>query len=281
MNIIKSIGGTPLIRLKSGIFAKLEMFNPTGSIKDRTAYSMIKGAADKIKEKGIVEPTSGNTGISLSFLGAYYKIPVTIIMPENMSRQRIKIMESFNARVILTNASGGMKLSIDIAKDMEKDGFYMPNQFSNPQNPLIHEQTTAREIEKQLTDIDIFVCCIGTGGTFSGAAKYLKSINPTLKAIAVEPENSPFLSKKKSGIHKIQGIGAGFLPDVMDMSLVDDIITVSDNDALTYNEKLLKDEGIFAGISSGAAYFTALKLKKLYPVKNIVTIFADSMDRYL
>ncbi len=281
MNIIKSIGGTPLIRLKSGIFAKLEMFNPTGSIKDRTAYSMIKGAADKIKEKGIVEPTSGNTGISLSFLGAYYKIPVTIIMPENMSRQRIKIMESFNARVILTNASGGMKLSIDIAKDMEKDGFYMPNQFSNPQNPLIHEQTTAREIEKQLTDIDIFVCCIGTGGTFSGAAKYLKSINPALKAIAVEPENSPFLSKKKSGIHKIQGIGAGFLPDVMDMSLVDDIITVSDNDALTYNEKLLKDEGIFAGISSGAAYFTALKLKKLYPVKNIVTIFADSMDRYL
>ena len=281
MNIIKSIGGTPLIRLKSGIFAKLEMFNPTGSIKDRTAYSMIKGAADKIKEKGIVEPTSGNTGISLSFLGAYHKIPVTIIMPENMSRQRIKIMESFNARVILTNASGGMKLSIDIAKDMEKDGFYMPNQFSNPQNPLIHEQTTAREIEKQLTDIDIFVCCIGTGGTFSGAAKYLKSINPALKAIAVEPENSPFLSKKKSGIHKIQGIGAGFLPDVMDMSLVDDIITVSDNDALTYNEKLLKDEGIFAGISSGAAYFTALKLKKLYPVKNIVTIFADSMDRYL
>ncbi len=281
MNIIDTIGNTPLVRLKDGIFAKLEYFNPTGSIKDRTAYSMIKGAFDKITNKGIVEPTSGNTGISLAFLGAYYGIGVTIVMPENMSKQRIKIMESFGAKVILTDALKGMAYSVEVAKDMEKDGFYMPNQFSNPLNPLVHRQTTAVEIERQLKDIDIFVCAVGTGGTFSGIAGYLKSKNPKLKAVAVEPKASPFLSKKKSGAHKIQGIGAGFLPDVMDMSLVDDIVVVGDEEAFEYQQKLVKEDGIFAGISSGAAYFASLKLKRLYPSSNIVTVFADSMDRYV
>ncbi len=281
MNILKSIGNTPLIKLKSGVYAKLEYLNPTGSIKDRTAYSMLKGALDKITDKGIVEPTSGNTGISLAFLGAYYQIPVTIIMPSNMSLQRIRMMESFGAKVILTDEKEGMKASIELAREMEKDGFYMPNQFTNPLNPEIHKQTTAKEIEKQLDKIDIFVCCVGTGGTFSGIASYLKEKNPKIKAIAVEPKNSPFLSKKQSGAHKIQGIGAGFLPDVMDISLIDDIILVNDNEAFEYQERLLKQEGVFAGISSGAAYFASLKILKKYPDKNIITIFADSMDRYI
>ncbi len=281
MNIVDTIGNTPLIKLKKGIFSKLEMFNPTGSIKDRTAYSMLKNSIEKVKSKGIVEPTSGNTGISLAFLGAYYDIPVTIVMPENMSAQRIRIMESFKAKVVLTDAKGGMALSVDVAKDMEKEGFYMPNQFSNPLNPLIHEQTTAVEIKKQLGEVDIFVCAVGTGGTFSGVAKYLKNDNPSVKAIAVEPKASPYLSKGFSGVHKIQGIGAGFLPDVMDMSLVDDIIAVSDEDAFNYQKELVRYEGIFAGISSGAAYYAALKVKAENPTSNVVTIFADSMDRYV
>ncbi len=281
MNILKSIGNTPLIKLKSGVYAKLEYLNPTGSIKDRTAYSMLKGALDKITDKGIVEPTSGNTGISLAFLGAYYQIPVTIIMPSNMSLQRIRMMESFGAKVILTDEKEGMKASIELAREMEKGGFYMPNQFTNPLNPEIHKQTTAKEIEKQLDKIDIFVCCVGTGGTFSGIASYLKEKNPKIKAIAVEPKNSPFLSKKQSGAHKIQGIGAGFLPDVLNTSLIDDIVLVNDNEAFEYQERLLKQEGVFAGISSGAAYFASLKMLKKYPDKNIITIFADSMDRYI
>lgn len=281
MNIADSIGGTPLVKLKGGIFAKLEMFNPTGSIKDRVAYSMINDALSKIGKKGIVEPTAGNTGISLAFLGAYYNIPTTIIMPESMSPQRIRIMESFGARVILTSAEGGMQESIAKAQKMEKEGFFMPNQFSNPLNPEIHRKTTAKEIEKQLNDIDIFVCGAGTGGTFSGIASYLKEKNPDITAVAVEPAGSPFLSKKEKGQHKIQGIGPGFLPDVMDISLIDEIITVTDEEALDCNEKLLKKEGVFAGISSGAAYAAALRLKDKYPNKNIVTIFADSMDRYI
>ncbi len=281
MNIIDAIGSTPLVKLKNGVFAKLEMFNPTGSIKDRTAYSMLKDVLDKISAKGIVEPTSGNTGISLAFLGAYYEIPVTIVMPENLSPQRVAIMKSFGAEVILTDAKGGMALSVETAKDLEREGFFMPNQFSNPLNPAVHKETTAVEIQKQLGSVDIFVCCVGTGGTFSGVARYLKDKNPNLKAIAVEPKSSPFLSLGKSGTHKIQGIGAGFLPDVMDMSLVDDIFVVSDEEALDYQQKLVKTEGIFAGISSGAAYFAASKIRLRYQKSNVVTIFADSMDRYV
>ncbi len=281
MNIVDSIGNTPLVKLKEGVFAKLEMFNPTGSIKDRTAYSMIKNAYDRITEKGIVEPTSGNTGISLSFLGAYYQIPVTIVMPENMSVQRIRIMESFQARVILTDAKGGMALSVEVAQELAKEGYYMPNQFSNPYNPLIHEQTTAVEIEKQIGDVGIFVCAVGTGGTFSGIARYLKRKNPQVKTIVVEPKASPFFSLNRVGSHKIQGIGAGFLPDVMDTGLIDDIILVSDEEAFEYQKKLVEREGVFAGISSGAAYCAAIKVKRKYPYKTVVTIFADSMDRYV
>ncbi len=283
MNILRQIGNTPLVELKTGILAKLEMFNPTGSIKDRTAYGMLKEALENrtIGEKGIVEPTSGNTGISLAFLGAYYGINVTIVMPENMSKQRIRIMESFGARVILTSAKGGMKEAVEVASRLQEEGYFMPDQFSNPANPGIHAETTAPEIEKQAGSVDIFVCGIGTGGTFTGVVSQLKKRFPDMIAVAVEPARSPFLSKGISGQHAIQGIGAGFLPKTLDTSLIDEIITVTDEDALSYNERLLKQEGIFAGISSGAAYYAALTLKERYPKKRIVTIFADSMDRYV
>ncbi|WP_025209176.1 PLP-dependent cysteine synthase family protein [Hippea sp. KM1] len=283
MNIIDAIGSTPIVRLKSGIYAKLEFFNPTGSIKDRTTWGMLKDALDKKiidRKKGIIEPTSGNTGISLAFLGAYLGIPTTIVMPENMSRQRIKMMESFGANVILTAAKGGMKESIKKAIELAKEGYTFLDQFSNNANPMIHYNTTAIEIERQIKT-DILVCGIGTGGTFTGIAKRLKQSNPNMIAVAVEPSGSPFLSQGKSGIHKIQGLGAGFAPSVLDVNLIDRVVAVSDEDALNYQEKLIKEEGIFAGISSGAVYWAALKIKEEYKDKTVVVIFADSADRYI
>ncbi len=285
MNIVETIGNTPLTQLKNkNIFAKLEFFNPTGSVKDRTAWGMLKTAIgnNKLsKAKGLVEPTSGNTGISLAFLGAYFGFDVIIVMPENMSKLRIKIMESFNAKVILTDAKGGMKLAVEKANELVKEGYLMLDQFNNPANPKIHEQTTGVEIVNQLPDLDIFVCGIGTGGTLMGVARALKKHNKRIKIIGIEPASSPFLTQGKVGVHKIQGIGAGFKPNTLDLSLVDEIITVSDGDAIKSNEKLIKDEAIFAGISSGAAYFAARKLSEKFPGKKIVTIFADSMDRYV
>ncbi len=285
MNVVEAIGNTPLVELKKkGIYAKLEFFNPTGSIKDRTAWGMLKDALDRGligRAKGLVEPTSGNTGISIAFLGAYFGIETVIVMPENMSKQRIRIMENFGAKVVLTEASGGMKRSIEVARDFEKQGYIMLDQFKNSANPKIHELTTGQEIIKQLPDVDIFVCGIGTGGTITGVARALKKYNNSIKVVGIEPASSPFLTKGKTGIHKIQGLGAGFKPDVLDLSLIDEVVCVEDDDAIEYNKKLVKDEGIFAGISSGATYFVALKLKERYPEKRIVTIFADSMDRYV
>jgi len=285
MNIVEAIGNTPLVELKKkGIYAKLEFLNPTGSIKDRTAWGMLKDALDKgiiDKAKGLVEPTSGNTGISLAFLGAYFGIETVIVMPENMSKQRIRIMESFGAKVVLTEANGGMKRSVEVAEDFKKKGYLMLDQFKNSANPKVHELATGQEIIKQLPEADIFVCGIGTGGTITGVARALKDYNKNIKVVGIEPASSPFLTKGKSGIHKIQGLGAGFEPDVLDLGLIDEIVCVEDEDALKYNRKLMKEEGIFAGISSGAAYFVTLKLKEEYPDKRIVTIFADSMDRYV
>ncbi len=285
MNVVETIGNTPLVELKKkGVYAKLEFFNPTGSVKDRTAWGMLKDALDKgliDKSKGLVEPTSGNTGISIAFLGAYFGIETVIVMPENMSRQRIRIMESFGARVVLTEASGGMKRSIELAKDFVNQGYLMLDQFKNSANPKIHELTTGQEIVRQLPDVDIFVCGIGTGGTITGVARALKKHNKDIKVVGIEPASSPFLTKGKSGMHKIQGLGAGFKPDVLDLSLLDEVVCVEDDDAIEYNKKLIKDEGIFAGISSGAAYFAALKMKEKYPDKCITTLFADSMDRYV
>ncbi len=285
MNVVETIGNTPLVELKKkGIYAKLEFFNPTGSVKDRTAWGMLKDALNKgliDKSKGLVEPTSGNTGISLAFLGAYFGIETVIVMPENMSKQRIRIMESFGARVVLTEASGGMKRSIEVARDFVNEGYLMLDQFKNSANPKIHELTTGQEIVRQLPDVDIFVCGIGTGGTITGVARALKKHNKDIKVVGIEPASSPFLTKGKSGMHKIQGLGAGFKPDVLDLSLIDEVVCVEDDDAIEYNKKLVKDEGIFAGISSGAAYFVALKMKEKYPDKCIATLFADSMDRYV
>ncbi len=283
MKIIDAIGNTPLIRLKNGIFAKLEYFNPTGSIKDRTAMSMLMDAKKKgvLSDKGIVEPTSGNTGISLAFLGAYFNIPVKIVMPENMSKQRIRIMQSFGADVILTNKEKGMQGSIDSANEFAKEGYTMLDQFSNPSNSYVHEHTTAEEIIRDLNRVDIFAACVGTGGTFSGIARRLKSVNKNVITVAIEPASSAVLSGKPSGTHGIQGIGPGFIPKVMDVSLIDEIVTVSDDDAISYMNKLISEEGVFSGISSGAAVCAALKLKKKYPGKNIVTIIADSADRYI
>lgn len=282
MRIIDTIGNTPIVKLKTGIYAKLEYFNPTGSIKDRTAFGMLDDAIKKglITEKGIVEPTSGNTGISLAFLGAYLDIPITIIMPENFSRQRISIMESFGATVVLTDAEEGMKGSIKKAEELKKEGYLLLDQFSNPANPMIHELTTAVEIEKELK-VDILVCGVGTGGTLTGIARKLKKTNPNLTVVATEPAGSPFLSEGRSGQHKIQGIGAGFLPKVLDIKLIDRVEKITDEEAFLFNDKLLKEEGIFAGISSGAAYCAALKLKDEYPKKTILAIFPDSMDRYI
>lgn len=285
MNIVETIGSTPLVELKEkGIFAKLEFFNPTGSIKDRTAWGMLKDAFDRgliNNARGLVEPTSGNTGISLAFLGACFGIKTVIVMPENMSKQRIKIMESFGAEVVLTEASGGMKKSIERALQLKAKGFLMLDQFNNPANPDIHEKTTGKEIIEQLPDIDVFVCGIGTGGTITGVARALKSHKKSIKIVGVEPKSSPFLTEGRAGIHRIQGLGAGFKPGVLDLDLVDQIIPVSDNDALEFNTKLIKQEGVFAGISSGACYFASLLIKKENPTLKIATIFADSMDRYV
>ncbi|WP_035587229.1 PLP-dependent cysteine synthase family protein [Hippea jasoniae] len=283
MNVVDTIGNTPLIKLKNGIFAKLEYFNPTGSIKDRTAWGMLSDAMKKgslNRAKGIVEPTSGNTGISLAFLGAYFNIPVKIVMPENMSRMRIRMMESFGAEVILTDAKKGMSGSIEVAEQLQKEGFLFLNQFSNPANPAIHYETTADEIISAI-EVDIFICGIGTGGTFSGVAKRLKEINPSCMCVAVEPEGSAYLSRGVKGLHKIQGLGAGFKPDVLDESLIDEIVAVGDDEALANFDELSKDEGIFAGISSGAVYGVAKEFKKRYSDKNILIIFPDSKDRYM
>ncbi len=285
MNIVEAMGNTPLVELKrKGVYAKLEFLNPTGSVKDRTAWGMLKYAFDEgliDKAKGLVEPTSGNTGISLAFLGAYFGIETVIVMPENMSRQRIKIMESFGARVVLTEASGGMKRSIEVAKEFVEKGYLMLDQFKNGANPKVHELTTGQEIIRQLPNIDVFVCGIGTGGTITGVARALKKYNKDIRVVGIEPASSPFLTEGKSGIHKIQGLGAGFKPDVLDLNLIDEVVCVEDDIALEYNKKLVKNEGIFAGISSGAAYFVTLKLKEEYPDKRVVAIFADSMDRYV
>ncbi len=285
MNAVETIGNTPLVELKEkGVYAKLEFFNPTGSIKDRTAWGMLKCAFDEgliDKAKGLVEPTSGNTGISLAFLGAYFGIETVIVMPENMSKQRTKIMESFGARVVLTEASGGMKRSIEVARDFEKEGYLMLDQFKNSANPKVHEITTGQEIIRQLPNVDVFVCGIGTGGTITGVARALKKHNKDIKVVGIEPASSPFLTKGESGIHKIQGLGAGFKPDVLDLNLIDEVFCVEDDIALEYNKKLVEEEGIFAGISSGAVYFAALKFKKECLDERIVTVFADSMDRYV
>lgn len=302
MKIYKSIeeliGNTPLIEvkniereedLKARVLVKVEAFNPGGSIKDRIAKAMIDDAEDsgRLKPGGtIIEPTSGNTGIGLTWIGMSKGYRVIICMPETMSDERKKILSAMGAELVLTPGKDGMKGAIAKAKELNHEipGSVVMSQFDNPANPEIHSRTTAEEIWRD-TDgaVDIFVAGVGTGGTLSGTAKTLKKYKPSIQTVAVEPERSPVISGGQPGPHKIQGIGAGFIPGNYDGSLVDKVVKISDEDAFECQRKLAQKEGIFAGISSGAAFAAALMeaRKEKNAGKTIVAILPDTGERYL
>lgn len=292
------IGKTPLLELtriekekgaKARILAKIEYFNPTGSVKDRIAKAMIDEAEASGKLKPgftIIEPTSGNTGIGLASIAAARGYRLIITMPETMSVERRKLMKSYGAELVLTEGAKGTQGAIDKAIELSKEipDSFVPNQFGNPANPAVHYATTGPEIWAN-TDgkIDLFVAGVGTGGTISGVGKYLKEKNPDVKIIAVEPKDSPVLSEGRSGSHKIQGIGTGFVPNTLDTSIYDEIIPVSNEDAFAYGRLVGHTEGILVGISSGAALYAALELAKRpeNEGKTIVVLFPDTGDRYL
>ena len=301
MNIAHSItdliGNTPLVELnrlteglEARVVAKLEFFNPGSSVKDRIAVSMVEAAekAGKIhKDTVIVEATSGNTGIGLAMVCAARGYKLAITMPESMSKERRMLLRAFGAELILTPAAEGMGGAIAKAQalvDEHPDVYFMPRQFDNEANPQVHRETTAEEIWRD-TDgqVDIFVSGVGTGGTVTGVGKYLKSKNPDVKVVAVEPASSPVLSKGTAGAHKIQGIGAGFVPDVLDTKVYDEIIAVENDDAFATGRLIGHKEGVLVGISSGAAVWAALQLAKRpeNAGKNIVVLLPDTGDRYL
>ena len=292
------IGKTPLLelghiedefKLEAKIIAKVEYFNPAGSVKDRIAKKMIDAAEalGKInKDTVLIEPTSGNTGIGLASVAAARGYRLIITMPETMSVERRNIMKAYGAEIVLTEGSKGMKGAIEKANELAQNypNSFIPGQFDNPNNPLVHYETTGPEIYED-TDgkVDIFVAGVGTGGTITGVGKYLKSKNPNVKIVAVEPESSPVLSKGVAGAHKIQGIGAGFVPKILDTNIYDEIITVSNDDAFKTGKLIGKKEGILVGISSGAAVYAAITLasKEENKGKNIVVLLPDTGDRYL
>jgi len=290
------IGNTPLVRLnritegvKAEVVAKLESFNPTGSVKDRIGVSMIVDAEEKgliHKDTVIVEPTSGNTGIGLAFVCAVRGYRLILTMPDTMSLERRQLLPVFGAELVLTPGAEGIPGAVRKAEQLvaENPNYFMPQQFKNRANPEIHQLTTAEEIWRD-TDgrIDILVAGVGTGGTFTGIAEVIKKRKPEFKAVAVEPADSPVLSGGKPGVHKIQGIGAGFVPDVLRLDLVDEIIKVTNEDAGTMTRRLAKEEGILAGISSGAAIWAALEVAKRAENegKLIVVILPDTGERYL
>lgn len=292
------IGRTPLLELSNiekvnnldaKIIAKLEYFNPAGSAKDRVAKFMIDDAEERgILKKGsvIIEPTSGNTGIGLAAVAAARGYRIIITMPETMSIERRNLMKAYGAEVVLTDGAGGMTAAIAKAEELAKEipDSFIPSQFSNPVNPLAHEKTTGVEIWED-TDgkVDIFVSGVGTGGTISGVGAYLKSKNPDVKIVAVEPESSPVISGGKAGPHKIQGIGAGFIPDTLDTDIYDEVITVSNENSFEQGRAVVRNEGVLVGISSGAALWAAIQLAKRpkNKGKNIVVLFPDTGERYL
>jgi cysteine synthase A len=294
--ISELIGHTPLLRLnrvtqgcKGEVIAKLESFNPCGSVKDRIGFSMIEAAekAGLIKEDTVIlEPTSGNTGIALAFICAAKGYSLVLTMPDTMSGERIHLLRMFGAEVILTPGNEGMTGAVRTAEEMaSKDSrYFIPQQFKNPANPKIHRETTALEIWKD-TDgqVDVFVAGVGTGGTITGISDVIKKRKPGFKAIAVEPENSPVLSGGRAGPHKIQGIGAGFVPEVLRMDLVDEVIKVSNEDAGLLARRLAKEEGVLAGISSGAAVWAAIEVAKRQgnEGKMIVVLLPDTGERYI
>ena len=292
------VGQTPLVRLnnlikkeglEADVLAKLEYFNPAGSVKDRIAKEMILDAMEKglINEKTtLIEPTSGNTGIGLSAVATSLNLKIIITMPETMSVERRNLMKAYGAELVLTPGSEGMKGAIAKAKELASqiENSFIPGQFENPANPQAHYKTTGPEIYSQ-TDgkVDIFVAGVGTGGTISGIGKYLKEQNPNVKVVAVEPASSPVLSTGKGGAHKIQGIGAGFVPDTLNTEIYDEIITVENEDAFASGKEVAKTEGILVGISSGAAIKAAKELAKREENKGktIVVLLPDGGDRYL
>ncbi|MBH0203114.1 MAG: cysteine synthase A [Nitrospira sp.] len=294
-DITELIGKTPLVRLnrlsKSGsatIFGKVEFFNPGGSVKDRICLNMINEAErqGKLKPGGtIVEPTSGNTGIGLALVAAVRGYKLILVMPESMSMERASLLSSYGAQLVLTPAWEGMKGSIKEAESIlaQNPSYFMPDQFSNPANPAMHKMTTALEIWDALDGkIDAFVAAVGTGGTITGCGELLKERNPHIQVIAVEPAGSPVLSGGDPGPHKIQGIGAGFIPKVLNRKILDRVITVTDDEAYQTAKQLSKKEGLLVGISAGANVFAAQKIAdELGPGKNVVTILCDTGERYI
>jgi len=294
-DITDAVGCTPLVQInklgsgKATILAKLESFNPCGSVKDRIALSMIEAAEKKGLIKAdtvIIEPTSGNTGIGLACICTAKGYQLILTMPESMSVERRKLLRLFDAKIVLTPAEQGMVGAVEKAEQLVADNpnAFMPQQFNNPANPQIHWETTAKEIWVDCGgEIDIFVAGVGTGGTLTGCAEILKQHNKNLKAVAVEPKDSPILSGGKPGPHKIQGIGAGFVPEVLDVDRIDEIIQVSNDDAIVTARELATKEGILAGISSGAALWAAIQISQRpeNEGKTIVVILPDTGERYI
>lgn len=292
------VGHTPLLEVTkieaeeqtgAKIFAKLELFNPAGSVKDRVAVAMINDAEKRgvLKpDSVIIEPTSGNTGIGLAAVAAARNYRIIIVMPETMSVERRNLMKAYGAELVLTDGAKGMKGAIEKANELAKEipGGFIPSQFTNPANPSAHEASTGPEIWED-TDgkVDIFVAGVGTGGTVTGTGKYLKDQDPNVKVVAVEPDTSPVLSTGKGGPHKIQGIGAGFVPDVLDTKVYDEVIRVANEDAFETSRQFAHSEGLFVGISSGAALWAAVELSKRpeNAGKVIVALLPDTGDRYL
>ncbi|MCG8501137.1 MAG: cysteine synthase A [Firmicutes bacterium] len=293
-NIIETIGKTPIVKLNNiidanmaEIYLKVEMFNPGGSVKDRIAYHMIKVAEDQglIKPGDtLVEPTSGNTGIGLALIAAAKGYGLVLTMPESMSVERRKLLKGYGATLVLTKAESGMKGAVDKAYELaEQEGYFILQQFTNPANPQIHRETTAKEILDDFRQgLDTFVAGVGTGGTITGVGQILKQHLKGLKAIAVEPEASPVLSGGQPGPHMIQGIGAGFIPEILDINVIDEIIKVKNEEAFDAARQLAQKEGIMAGISSGAVLYAAMiEAKKLGKGKKVLAVAPDTGERYL
>ena len=294
---LELVGNTPLVEVKNieeelgleaRILVKLEYFNPAGSVKDRIAKAMIEDAEEKglLKEGSvIIEPTSGNTGIGLASIAAVKGYRIILTMPETMSVERRNILKAYGAEIVLTEGVKGMKGAIEKADELAKEipGSYIPGQFVNPANPEVHRKTTGPEIWKDTDgEVDLFIAGVGTGGTLTGVGEYLKSQNPDVKIVALEPASAPVLSTGKGGPHKIQGIGAGFVPDVLNTTVYDEIFTVENDDAFATGKLLAKKEGILVGISSGAALYGAIELAKRpeNKGKTIVALLPDTGDRY-
>ncbi|OGS17504.1 MAG: cysteine synthase A [Elusimicrobia bacterium RIFOXYA2_FULL_50_26] len=294
-NITKTVGNTPIVRINrmaqggATVLAKLESFNPFASVKDRIGVAMIEDAEQKgILKKGmtVIEPTSGNTGIALAFVCAARGYKLILTMPDTMSMERRKLLAILGAQLVLTEGIKGMRGAIEKAEELVRDtaGSFMPQQFINPANPAMHRRTTAEEIWNDTGGrIDLFVAGVGTGGTLTGVGEALKEKNPGIKIVAVEPKDSPVLSGGKAGPHKIQGIGAGFVPVILNKNIIDEIITVASDDAATVTRAMAREEGILTGISGGAAMWAALQLagRGENKGKTIVAILPDSGERYL